>query len=109
MLKQKCSTTRKAYHDIYLKMSFLIPIKCSFQNFCFFIRISSKNNRRQVVGKTSYDGDPHIQNVLVPDSQECYVFKAIFTDDELRSSRKIYKKVMLVLSKLFTVFESSFF
>ncbi|XP_055296731.1 uncharacterized protein LOC129565652 [Sitodiplosis mosellana] len=63
----------------------------------FDYTISSKNNNRQIVGRTSHDDDPHVQKVLVPDHHQCYSFQAIFTDDELRSSKEIHKKVIQVL------------
>lgn len=59
--------------------------------FCCF-RISS-NTDKQYKGRTSFTNDPHVQTVDVPDAHQCDLFQVSFTDNELKSREKIYKKL----------------
>ncbi|XP_031629601.1 uncharacterized protein LOC116344892 [Contarinia nasturtii] len=71
----------------------LADVKAKVFNYTVF----SKNNQRQVVGKTSYDKSPRVQTIHLPHRHECYSYEAYFTNKELASIKHIYKKVTQIL------------
>lgn len=80
----------------------LIIAMCQIDSSFLFVfkRVFSYNTGRQHRGKTSYTDDPHIQTFNLPGFfEQCYIFQATFTDEQLNSTETMYKGVDRIMSK----------